>query len=176
MYFSLTSSSTSTQKIIWCWCMFFLVFFSIFHYFCPDTCLLTSVTRWTCHCYAIIHSLAQGVGQNRTRVFVVFHHHFHMGAVQRRCGIVEGLVQRYADSENWFVRWEEEERRCEDGFLVPVPFLQNWTDVVPLGRSGSNKRFPKLASTTTIFWVVQSVKRRTRWQEILKCLRAVVMI
>ena len=36
--------------------------------------------------------------------------------------MVEGLVQRYDDSENWFVRWEEEERRCENDFLVPVPF------------------------------------------------------
>ena len=43
-----------------------------------------------------------------------------MAAVQRRCGMVDSLVQRYADSENWFVRWEEE-RRCEDGFFIPVP-------------------------------------------------------
>ena len=59
--------------------------------------------------------------QSMTRVFVVFLLPFHMAAVQRRCGMVESLVQRYADSENWFVRWEEE-RRCEDGFLVTVPF------------------------------------------------------
>ena len=52
-------------------------------------------------------------------MFAVPHGHCHMAAVPRRFGMVEGLVQRYAESEKWFVRWEEE-RRCEDDFSVPV--------------------------------------------------------
>ena len=55
-------------------------------------------------------------------VIVVFQYIFYMAAVQKRFGIVEDLVQRYDDSENWFGRWEEEERRCEDD----LSDFRNW--------------------------------------------------
>ena len=173
MYFSLPSSSTSTQHFIWCWCMLFSVF-SIFNCFRQDTSHLSSVRRWTCHCYAIVHSLAQGVGQRRTCVFVVFHYHFHMA------GCKDDLDGGGPGATLWWfgelVR-EVGGRGEEVWWLLfgSSSFLKNWTDVAPLGRSRSNKRFPKLASTT-IFWEVQSVKRRTRGQEIWKCLRAAGMI
>ena len=93
-------------------------------------------------------------------MFVVFHYHFHMAALQRRFGMVEGLVQRYDDSENWFVRWEEEERRCEDDFLVPVPFGKIVLILCPWDAAGQISDFRSWP--TTIFWGVKSVKRRTR--------------
>ena len=62
-----------------------------------------------------------------------------------------------------------------------VEQIMNWT----WWKSRWRYSFPKtrfeitlteLASTTEIFWLVQSVKRRTRWKEIRECLRAAGMI
>ena len=87
--------------------------------------------------------------QSRTRVFVVFHYHFHTAAVQRRFGIVEGLVQRYADSENWFVR---KERRCEDDFVVPVPFWNIGLMLFPLNAAGQISDFRRWLVQQQYFW------------------------
>ena len=67
---------------------------------------VTSVFSHTLNVPLLRHHALVGTRcwQSRTRVFVAFHYHFHMAAVQRRCGMVESLVKRYADPENRFVR------------------------------------------------------------------------
>ena len=73
--------------------------------------------------------------------------------------MVEGLVQRYDDSENWFVRWEEEERRCEDDFLVPVPFWKIGLMLLPWDAASQISDFRS--------WPVQQqyFRRCSQWRE-----------
>ena len=131
--------------------MLFLLF-SIFNCFCQDTSHLSSVTRLNVPLLRHHTLVGTRCWQSRTRVFVVFHYHFHTAAVQRRFEIVEGLVQRDDDSENWFVRWEEEERRCEDDFVVPVPFWNIGLMLSPLNAAGQISDFRRWLVQQPHFW------------------------
>ena len=149
--------------------------FSIFNCFCPDTSHLASVTRGTCHCYVITHCWPNVLGK-AGRVCCCFSLPFSHGSGAKTTWDGGGSGATLC----WFGELVREVRgRGEEAWgrlFGPSSFLKNWTDVAPLGRSRSNKRFPKLASTTTKLWRVQLVNRRTRWQEMWECLRAAAMI
>ena len=118
----MTSSSTSTQNFIWCWCVLYSLSSLFIFIFCQDTSHLSSVTRWVpllSH-YTLVDTRCWAK-QDACVFLLFFMTFFYMAAVQRRFGMVEDLVQRYHDSEKWFGRLEEE-GRCEDD----LSDFRNW--------------------------------------------------